>query len=70
MQFPVDSYDLKARYAPGLLLSFPVLVAFWACLNTEIKGISGLIGGLLSAVLVYALSTVVRGFGKDWNPNS
>ncbi|MGO9371650.1 MAG: hypothetical protein ACLQBD_06070 [Syntrophobacteraceae bacterium] len=68
MQFPVDSYDLKARYAPGLLLSLPVLLTFWTCFNTEIKEVSGVIGTLLSGVLVYALSAIVRGFGKRLEP--
>jgi len=68
MKFPVDSYDLKARYAPGLLLALPVLLTMWTCFNTEIKEISNFIGALLSATLIYGLSVIVRGMGKRLEP--
>jgi len=68
MDFPVDSYDLKARYAPGLLLALPVLLSAWTCFNAEIKEISNMIGATLSAVLVYSLSVIVRAMGKRLEP--
>ena len=68
MAFPVDTYDLKARYAPGLLVALPILITLWTSFNAEIKEISGLMGGLLSAVLVYGLSAMVRRMGKRIEP--
>ena len=68
MKFPVDSYDLKARYAPGLLLALPVLLTMWTCFNTEIKEISNFIGALLSAAITYGLSVIVRAMGKRLEP--
>lgn len=64
IKFPVDAYDLKARYAPGLLLVLPILLTIWTCFNSEIKEISNFIGGILSAALVYGLSVIVRGMGQ------
>ncbi len=68
MKFPVDSYDLKARYAPGLIISIPVLITFWACFYPEFEKLSKLWGGILSAVIIYALSVLVRSFGKKIEP--
>lgn len=68
MKFPVDSYELKARYAPGLLMALPVLVVMWTCFNSEIKEISNLVGGFLSAIIIYALSVIVRGMGTGMEP--
>jgi hypothetical protein len=64
MEFPIDSYDLKARYAPGLLLALPVLITLWTCFNKEIKDISTLVGILLSAAITYGLS--VLGSGQEF----
>lgn len=68
MEFPVDSYDLKARYAPSLLLALPVLITLWTCFNKEIKEISTLVGVLLSAAITYGLSVIVRAMGKRLEP--
>jgi hypothetical protein len=68
LRFPVDYYEMKARYAPGLLLALPVLLTFWTCFGPEVKEISGLISGLFSAVVVYGLSAVVRAMGKRLEP--
>ncbi|MFX0197632.1 MAG: hypothetical protein ACFFCW_16040 [Candidatus Hodarchaeota archaeon] len=68
MKFPVDSYDIKARYAPGLLLALPLLITFWTCFQSEVKAISPLFGGLLSGAIFYALSVLVRALGKRIEP--
>lgn len=68
MEFPIDSYDLKARYTPGFLISLPVLVTLWTCFQPEIEAMSKLFSGFLSAAIWYALSVVVRTLGKRIEP--
>lgn len=64
MKFPIDSYDLKAKYAPGLLLALPILMTGWTGFQKEIKELSSFIGSLLSAAIIYGLSVMVRAMGK------
>jgi len=64
MKFPIDSYDLKARYMPALLVSFPVLILLWTCFYPEIETISKIVGGILSAAILYFISIFVRALGK------
>lgn len=64
MKFPIDSYEMKARYAPGLLLAFPVIVTFWTCFRIEIQVISNVFNGISSIVIWYILSVYVRYNGK------
>ncbi|MFX0201701.1 MAG: hypothetical protein ACFFCW_36770 [Candidatus Hodarchaeota archaeon] len=68
MKFPIDSYDLKARYAPAFLLALPVLVTFWTCFQAQIELISELFSGFISAAVWYALSVLVRSLGKRIEP--
>ncbi|NQT56521.1 MAG: hypothetical protein HQ551_09865 [Desulfobacteraceae bacterium] len=67
-KFPVDSYDLKARYAPALIVSLPVLITLWTCFFPEIQSISKLVGGILSAAILYFISVLVRAYGKNIEP--
>lgn len=68
VKFPVDSYDLKARYSPGLILSLPVLIMLWTCFYHEIESLSKIWGGILSAAVLYFISTFVRAIGKRIEP--
>lgn len=64
LKFPVDTYDLKARYAPALIVSLPALIFLWTCFFPEIQSISKLVGGILSAAILYFISVLVRAYGK------
>lgn len=64
MKFPADSYDLKARFAPGMIVTLSFLITFWTCFQTEAKAISGPLGGITSIVVWYLLATCVRYCGK------
>lgn len=68
MKFPVDSYDIKARYAPALLLSLPIIITFWTCFPKEVEAISKLLSGVFSGAILYALSVVVRALGLRVEP--
>lgn len=68
MDFPVDSYELKARYAPALLLSLPIMITFWTCFQPEIEAITKAISAVLSGVIFYAVSTGVRSRGFQIQP--
>lgn len=67
-KFPLDSYEMKARIAPALLISLPVLVTLWSCYNTEFVSLSEIFKGIISIVIVYALSIIVRALGKKIEP--
>lgn len=69
MKFPVDSYDLKARYAPALIISLPVLITLWTTFLPEMQSISKVVGGLLSTAILYFLSVLVRAYGKNFESN-
>lgn len=69
MKFPVDSYEIKARFAPALLLALPVLITFWTCFHPEVETISKIWGGIMSFTILYALSVIVRGLGKKVEPS-
>ena len=64
LKFPVDSYDLKARYAPALIVSLPPLIFLWTCFFTEIESLSKLVGGVISVVILYFISVIVRAYGR------
>lgn len=68
MKFPVDSYDLKARYTPALIISLPVLIMLWTCFYSEIETLSKIVGGILSAAILYFISMLVRALGKRIEP--
>jgi len=68
MKFPIDSYDIKARYAPALLLSLPIIITFWTCFPKEVEAISKLLSGILSGTILYALSVVIRALGLKVEP--
>lgn len=63
-KLPIDSYELKARIAPAFLISLPVLFTLWSCYNSHFVGLSELFKGILSVVVIYGLSIVVRSLGK------
>ncbi len=68
LKLPLDSYELRARVAPALFLSVPVLVTLWSCYKDEFTGLSDLFKGLLSLVIVYVFSVIVRALGKRIEP--
>jgi len=68
MKFPVDSYDIKACYAPALLVSLPIIITFWTCFPKEVEAISKFLSSVLSMVILYALSVVVRALGLKIEP--
>lgn len=69
MKFPVDSYDIKARLAPALLLILPALITFWTYFSPEIEKITKVFSGIMSVVIYYALSVIVRHLGKKVEPS-
>jgi hypothetical protein len=68
MDFPIDSYEIKARYAPALLLSLPILITFWTCFQPEVEAITKAISAILSGGIFYAVSTAVRSRGFHIQP--
>ncbi len=68
MQFPVDSYSVRAQYAPGLIVALPVLVTLWTCFQPEMETISTLTGSVISGAVFYFLSVVARSNGKRIEP--
>ena len=64
MKFPIDSYDLKARYTPALILALPILVMLWTCFYSEIQLISKIWGGIFSGAILYFISMFVRALGR------
>lgn len=66
--FPIDSYEMKARYAPALLLSLPVLISLWSCYQVEYTALSNVTNGILSIVIIYVLSVVIRSLGRRAEP--
>jgi len=68
LKFPIDSYEMKARYAPALLLSLPVLISLWSCYQVEYTALSKVTNGILSIVIIYVLSVVIRSLGKRIEP--
>ena len=68
MEFPIDSYDIKARFAPALLLSLPIIITFWTCFPKEVEAISKFLSGILSMIILYAFSVVVRALGMRIEP--
>lgn len=64
MQFPIDSYDIKARYAAALIVVFPLLVVLLSCYNNESKGAAEIVGGVIYFIAWYFVSVVVRYFGR------
>lgn len=68
LTFPIDSYEIKARIAPALLISLPVLFTMWTCYNAAFSTLSDLFKGTLSIVVIYGFSIVVRALGKRIEP--
>lgn len=69
MKFPADTYDIKARYAPGLIVALPFLITFWTCFHNEAKALSGPLGGVISIIVWYLMSVSVRFCGKRIEQN-
>jgi hypothetical protein len=72
MNYPIDSYELRARYAPGFIISSPFLITLWTCAPTEFKDLSVFAGGIISIIFWYCLAMFVRYCGKTaedelWN---
>jgi hypothetical protein len=67
-KFPIDSYEMKARYAPAFLLSLPVIISLWSCYGVEYTAFSKLTEGILSIIIIYVLSVIVRSLGKRAEP--
>jgi hypothetical protein len=68
LKFPIDSYEMKARYAPALLLSLPVLISLWSCYQVEYTALSNVTNGILSIVIIYVLSVVIRSLSRRTEP--
>lgn len=68
MSLPVDSYDLKARYTPALIVSLPFLITLWTCFNPEYETLSTAVKGIISAAILYFASVIVRANGKKIEP--
>ena len=64
MKFPADTYDIKARYAPGLIVTLPLLISLWTNFHNEAKALSVPLGGVISIIVWYLLSVCVRFCGK------
>lgn len=64
MDFPIDSYEMRARYAPGFILAAPLLVTLWTCAPVEFQGLSNVASGIFSMIVWYSLTMVVRNLGK------
>ncbi|RJR25709.1 MAG: hypothetical protein C4582_03130 [Desulfobacteraceae bacterium] len=64
MKLPADPYDIKARYAPGLIVALPFLITLWTSFHTEAQALSGPLGGAISIIIWYLLSVSVRFCGK------
>lgn len=68
MNFPIDSYELRARYAPGLIISTPFLITLWTCAPSEFQGLSAFSGGIISVIMWYCVAVFVRYCGKCIEP--
>jgi len=68
MTFPIDNYELRARYAPSLIVVAPFLITLWTCAPSEFQGLSAFTGGILSLIMWYCLAMFVRFFGKKVEP--
>ena len=68
LKFHIDSYEMKARYAPAFLLSLPVLISLWSCYQVEYTALSNVTNGILSIVIIYVLSVVIRSLSRRTEP--
>lgn len=68
MNFPIDSYEMRARYAPALIIASPILITLWTCSPTEFHQLSAFAGGVISLVLWYCLAVFVRYRGRVVEP--
>lgn len=69
MKFPIDDYEIKARYAPAFLVAAPILTTLWTSFNIEVKDISAAAGAPLTIIIWYSLATLVRHCGKKVEPH-
>lgn len=64
-----DAYETKARVAPAVLVSFPLLTSLWTCFSWEGVSIGGkALGGVATVAMVYAASITVRSLGRVIEP--
>ena len=68
LKLPLDYYELKARIAPAIFLSVPVLLTLWTCYKEEFTGLSDIFKGIISLAIVYVFSIIVRALGKKIEP--
>lgn len=64
LKLPIDSYEMKARILPALIISIPVLITLWSCYKAEFTALSEIFKGILSLAIIYALSVFMRALGK------
>lgn len=64
LKFPLDSYEIKARILPALIISIPVLITLWSCYKAEFTALSDFFRGILSLGIIYALAVFMRALGK------
>jgi len=64
LKFPIDSYEMKARTLPALIISIPLLITLWSCYKAEFTALSEIFKGVLSLAIIYALSIFMRALGK------
>jgi hypothetical protein len=68
LKLPLDYYELKARVAPAIFLSVPVLLTLWSCFKEEFTGLSDIFKGIISLVIIYVFSIIVRASRKKIEP--
>lgn len=68
LKLPLDYYELKARIAPAIFLSVPVLLTLWSCYREEFTGLSDIFEGIISLAIIYVFSIIVRALGKKIEP--
>ena len=62
MKFPIDAYDMQARYAPAVFAISPLLIVALAAIPSLAE--TKLASGSLAAVIIIAFGFVARGVGR------
>jgi|SRR5579859_428441 len=65
MDILFDTYEIRARVAPSVIVAFPILVTLWFCLPGTGSSWQILTGsGILSVALLYGFTFIVRWLGR------
>jgi hypothetical protein len=65
LKLPLDYYELKARIAPAIFLSVPVLLTLWSCYKEEFTGLSDILKGIISLAIIICFFDSREGIGKE-----